>query len=81
MQITVRDSGCGMPPEVMDRIFEPLFTTRQSGGTGIGLAITEGAMRLHGGSVQARNAPDGGLEVTLTVPAGAPSKNGADGAA
>ena len=50
VQITVRDTGCGMPPEVKERIFEPLFTTRQSGGTGLGIAGgapgTDAARRL-----------------------------------
>jgi two-component system cell cycle sensor histidine kinase/response regulator CckA len=49
VQITVRDTGCGMPPEVKDRIFEPLFTTRQSGGTGLGLAVAHQVATQHGG--------------------------------
>ena len=49
VQITVRDTGCGMPPEVKERIFEPLFTTRQSGGTGLGLAVAHQVLTQHGG--------------------------------
>jgi len=45
---------------------------RQTGGTGIGLAITERAVRLHKGTVTASNASDGGLLVTIVLPVGAP---------
>lgn len=73
-KIRVRDHGPGLPPDELSKVFRPFYRVasardRQSGGTGIGLAITEGAMRLHGGSVQAANAADGGLVVTLTLPA------------
>lgn len=73
-RITVRDHGPGIPEEALGRIFEPFYRVadardRQSGGTGIGLAITRRAVRLHGGSVRAFNAPDGGLEIVLDLPA------------
>lgn len=72
-RISVRDHGPGVPEESLDKLFEPFYRVadardRQSGGTGIGLAITERAMRLHGGSVRAVNAPGGGLEVVLELP-------------
>jgi two-component system sensor histidine kinase CpxA len=71
--IQIRDHGPGVPPEMLSHIFRPFYRVadardRQSGGTGLGLAITERAIRLHHGEVNARNAPDGGLLVSLTLP-------------
>ena len=64
-----------MPEEKLDEIFRPfarLSTARerQTGGVGLGLAITERAVRLHGGRVRARNAEGGGLSVEITIPRG-----------
>ncbi len=69
--IRVRDRGPGVPPAELSKIFEPFYRvdearTRESGGTGIGLAITERAVRLHGGTVTAANAPEGGLVVEIS---------------
>lgn len=69
----VRDHGPGVPEEALSAIFKPFFRVaeardRQSGGTGIGLAITAGTVRHHGGSVTARNLPEGGLEVLIRLP-------------
>ena len=72
--IRVRDHGPGVPEEFFPDIFRPFCRVadardRQSGGTGIGLAITERAVRFHGGTVTACNAPDGGLVVEIELPA------------
>ncbi|SEF34877.1 ATP-binding protein [Variovorax sp. NFACC27] len=69
---TVRDRGPGVPPEMLQAIFEPF--TRVEGsesvrGTGLGLAIARRSMLLHGGSVEATLREGGGLVVTLTLPA------------
>jgi two-component system sensor histidine kinase CpxA len=71
--IRVRDHGPGVPEEELSRIFEPFHRvaesrTRESGGDGIGLAITARALAAHGGQVRAENAPGGGLVVFLTLP-------------
>ena len=68
--MTVCDRGPGVPEEQLQRIFEPFARVgdardRISGGRGLGLAIAERAVRLHGGSVSAKNRPGGGLEVIL----------------
>jgi PAS domain S-box-containing protein len=47
----VRDAGTGVPPTLADRIFEPLFTTKQSGGTGLGLALARQIVETHGGQI------------------------------
>jgi two-component system sensor histidine kinase CpxA len=71
--ISVRDHGDGVADEAIDKIFRPFYRTedardRESGGAGLGLAITSRAVRLHGGSVSAANAKGGGLEVTIKLP-------------
>ena len=65
---TIRDSGVGIPPDVLPRIFDPFFTTKDVGsGTGLGLAITYGILQEHGGVIQAANAP-GGAVFTIELP-------------
>jgi signal transduction histidine kinase len=72
--IDVRDSGPGVNEEDLHRLFEPFFRTRQSEasknvrGTGLGLAIAERAVGVNGGTLSARNHPDGGLLVRITLP-------------
>jgi signal transduction histidine kinase len=71
--IVVRDHGPGVPAEVLNEIFRPFYRVdeardREAGGVGLGLAIAERAVRLHGGNVSAANASDGGLVVTISLP-------------
>jgi two-component system sensor histidine kinase CpxA len=72
-QLTVRDHGPGVPEKELKNIFRPFYRITnarddQSGGAGLGLAITEKVIRLHRGSINAVNAADGGLEVRIKVP-------------
>jgi two-component system sensor histidine kinase CpxA len=72
-EITVRDHGAGVPESALAQIFRPFYRVddsrdRESGGAGLGLAITERAVRLHGGTVTALNAPEGGLIVRINLP-------------
>ncbi|HEY0180493.1 MAG TPA: ATP-binding protein [Dokdonella sp.] len=76
--IVVRDRGPGVPDADLARIFEPFYRvdsarTRSSGGTGLGLAIARRAIERHGGSIAARNADGGGLEVRIRLPLQAPA--------
>lgn len=71
--IVVLDKGPGVPPDALERVFEPFYRVddsrgREPGGTGLGLAIVARVMRLHRGTVTAANRPGGGLEVTLSLP-------------
>ena len=72
-RISIRDRGPGVPPADLARIFEPFYRVaesrdRDSGGEGIGLAITAQVLRAHGGGARAGNRPGGGLEVVLELP-------------
>lgn len=71
--ILIRDSGPGVPNADLERIFEPFYRVaesrdRDTGGEGIGLAITAQVMKAHGGFATAANAQDGGFEVRLSLP-------------
>jgi PAS domain S-box-containing protein len=66
---TVRDTGSGFAPEVLSRIFEPFYTTKEVGkGTGLGLAIAYGIVQDHGGQISAANHPEGGAVLTVELP-------------
>jgi two-component system, OmpR family, sensor kinase len=76
LTVSVRDRGPGVPGSELVRIFEPFYRVaesrdRDSGGEGIGLAITSQVMRAHGGTARAENRAGGGLEVQLCLPANA----------
>jgi len=74
--LTIDDSGPGVPPDAVDKIFRPFYRIddargRQTGGVGLGLAITERSVLLHGGTVRALNRPEGGLRVEIRLPVNA----------
>ncbi len=70
--LTIADSGPGVPPETLHRLFDPFYRpesarTREGGGAGLGLAIVKSCIEACGGSVAVRNAKPQGLEVTMTL--------------
>lgn len=67
--IDVADSGTGIPADVLDRIFEPFYTTKEVGsGTGLGLSVSFGLISAMGGSISARNEDSGGAVFTVSLP-------------
>lgn len=79
--LSVTDCGSGVPPDSLEKLFQPFYRLeddrgRQTGGVGLGLAITERAVRFHGGRVAAFNRAEGGLLVEIHLPLLASAKSG-----
>lgn len=73
--IKIADRGPGIPPEMWEQVFTPFFRlegsrSRETGGTGLGLAVARSIVRRHGGDIELSNRPEGGLVVTVTLPDG-----------
>jgi len=67
--ITVSDDGPGIPEKNLKRIFDPFFSTKDVGeGTGLGLCVTRGIVRVHGGDIQIENHDAGGTRVKVILP-------------
>ena len=70
LHLSVRDTGCGMTPAVMERIFEPFYTTRKAGeGTGLGLAVVHGIVKQHAGVLKVYSSPGEGSVFHVFLPA------------
>ena len=67
LRVELSDNGPGFAAEVVDRVFEPLFTTKPR-GSGLGLAICQRMLAAHGGDIRADNGRSGGALVTVTLP-------------
>jgi signal transduction histidine kinase len=67
VKVSVRDQGCGIPLEKIDRIFEPFFTTKKQ-GLGLGLSICRSIISAHGGKLWATNNAGRGATVQFTLP-------------
>lgn len=67
VRITFSDSGCGIPAESLEKIFEPFYTTKAR-GTGLGLAITRQIIEQHHGEIHIESSVGGGTRVTVTLP-------------
>lgn len=70
--IEIEDDGPGIPLDVLPRIFDPFFTTKAS-GTGLGLSVSYGIVRDHGGRISVRSDPNAGTRFTVTLPFGVES--------
>ena len=79
IEITVRDNGTGIPPEIRDRLFQPFFTTKPTGeGTGLGLSISYDIItQQHGGTITVESEPGAYTEFTIRLPRRAAAGAGA----
>jgi len=69
VEISVKDTGCGIDPATRDRIFDPFFTTKPIGaGTGLGLSISYGIVKDHGGTIRVDSTPGVGSNFTIQLP-------------
>jgi len=68
VRITIEDSGSGIPANVIDKIFDPYFSTKKK-GSGLGLAITHGIIKKHGGRIFVKSEPGAGTTFTTYLPA------------
>lgn len=69
LRLSIRDSGHGIAPEIMERIFDPYFTTKEKGsGTGLGLSVVHGIAKSHKGAIACRSTPGEGTTFDLYLP-------------
>jgi signal transduction histidine kinase len=68
VRLVVADTGRGIEPEILARVFDPFFSTKPT-GTGLGLSITDGIVREHGGTIDVESSPGRGTRFVLTFPA------------
>jgi len=74
-RIEVADTGTGIAPENLHRVYDPFFTTKSARkGTGLGLSVTYGIIQEHGGSIEVSNRPGGGARFRIDLPFSAPRK-------
>jgi len=70
VEIAISDTGCGIAREDLGRIFDPFFTTKESvKGSGLGLAVSYGIIKKHGGEIEVRSTPGRGSVFTVKLPA------------
>ena len=70
LRLTIEDTGAGIEPAILDRIFDPYFTTKEVGkGSGMGLAIVHGIVHNHGGAISVKSEMGGGSVFTVLLPA------------
>ena len=66
--VEIADTGTGMTPDVQERIFDPFFSTKGEGGTGLGLAVSLGIVQSHGGAIEVESAPGAGTRFVIRLP-------------
>ena len=73
VEVRIRDNGSGMPEDIVERIFNPFFTTKPTGqGTGLGLSICNDIIREHGGAIEVESQPDEYTEMVISLPLALP---------
>ena len=75
LYLTIQDNGPGVPPDIADKIFDPLFTTNSAGkGTGVGLALCNRIVASHGGTISLRQTPNSGACFVVELPFAPPAE-------
>lgn len=78
-EITITDTGCGIPQEDLQRIFDPFFTTKGVGkGTGLGLSVSHGTVEAHGGTIEVESTVGKGTEFRIYLPIDGKSGQGSN---
>ena len=68
IEITVADTGCGIPADVLPHVYEPFFTTKRGKGTGLGLSICQAYVRSHEGEIRIESLPNRGTRIFIMLP-------------
>jgi signal transduction histidine kinase len=68
VEISVADTGNGIPADILPHVLEPFFTTKRGKGTGLGLSISHSYVRSHGGAIKVESLPDRGTTVRIVLP-------------
>ena len=68
IELVIRDDGIGIPAEHLPHIFEPFYTTKESGGSGLGLAISQNIVERHGGHIEVKSAVGDGTTFKIVLP-------------
>ena len=74
IEIQVKDTGAGIPADILPHVFEPFFTTKRGQGTGLGLSITQAYVRNHSGEIAASSIPNLGTTIRIVLPIGQEGK-------
>ena len=75
VEVRIRDNGTGMPPDVIEKIFNPFFTTKPTNqGTGLGLSISSDIVRRHGGTIKVESEPGAFTEMCISLPVEMPKE-------
>jgi two-component system NtrC family sensor kinase len=79
VEISIADTGCGIPAGDLQRIFDPFFTTKGVGkGTGLGLSVSHGTIEAHGGTIEVASTVGKGTEFRIYLPIGGPGEQGSN---
>jgi two-component system NtrC family sensor kinase len=81
VEVSIADTGCGIPAQILQRIFDPFFTTKEVGkGTGLGLSVSHGIVKAHGGAIEVESTVGEGATFRIFLPVAATADETGNGA-